>query len=127
MGLVLCGCASAIVTNEERLVTVPARADGCAIEHVPDGTLSAAFYQRWETVGRIEVHALHGYDANAPASVELVRPSACALGGTAVAVDTEATEAAADGGAIWTYLVVRPVAGVDDHRGVSPGAVVPAW
>lgn len=88
----------------------PSREANCALELAHVDITSMSFNQEWEVLGYV---SLLDYSVQDPAAAEnraLVRPRACAMGGTSVAVAINATNTNQLGqqGSGLVYMVLRP-------------------
>lgn len=89
LGLLGCGPKSDIV--ETTMVHAPARAPDCRLELVQADPTSMAFNQRWEVLGYISLGDRGRQDPTSAENRAIVRPRACAMGGTSIAVALSAT------------------------------------
>jgi len=102
------GCGKAAIT-ETRIVQAPPRAANCPLELVTVDMTSMTFNQTWETVGFVSLSDRGAQDPNAEENRSLVRPRACAMGGTSIAVAANSTNTTAFGdGSALIYLILRP-------------------
>jgi hypothetical protein len=109
--LALVGCASVSV-DETRMVAAPSRPPDCALEYVNDTTTSPAFMQRWQLLGYVAVRAGQA-DPLAQATRDMVRPHACAMGGTSVTMMLNSKDLL--GGNHLVFAVLRPHPTTDIH------------
>lgn len=107
--LLTASCAPNI--SETRMVFAPARESNCALELIHVDMMSVSFQQQWDLLGHVTLGDTGPRPD--PASEEnraLVRPRACSMGGTAVAVvasTTNRTPLGKQGNAL-VYIVLRP-------------------
>ena len=102
------GCGPGI--SESRMVQAPARESNCALELVTVDITSMAFNQTWETLGFVTLSDTGVLDPTAEKNRALVRPRACAMGGTSITVAINATNTNQMGqqGSSLMYMVLRP-------------------
>ncbi|MBA3818020.1 MAG: hypothetical protein H0X17_03965 [Deltaproteobacteria bacterium] len=102
-------CGKAMI-GETQLIHAPARSADCQLALVQADITAYSFNQTWEVLGYV---TLSDYEAQDPAAAEnraLVRPRACRMGGTSIAVTANATTRDALGrtGSGVSYMVLRP-------------------
>ncbi len=101
----LLGCASGPRVTETRMVQSPPLPAGCKLELVTVDITAMSFNQTWEVLGYVSLLDSTAQDAAAEGNRALVRPRACAMGGTAIAV---AMNSASQGGSGLVYMVLHP-------------------
>ena len=111
VAVALAGCATTVVP-EGRSVTrmqyASSRGAGCDLTfvHAPVAELSPL--GRYDVLGYITIRELAAVDPYDEASIQLVRPLACKLGGTAVAMTLSSIGYSEDGNAtVSAYAVLR--------------------
>ena len=107
--ILLAACGPKVAIGEQRMVHAPARDAGCGLEFVQVDITSVTFNQQWEVLGYVTLHDRGTQDPMAEENRGLVRPRACGMGGTAVAIAQSAqTETALATGSAVQYMVLRP-------------------
>jgi len=111
LALLLCAlaaCGKAAIT-ETRMAHAPARAPDCPLDLVQVDVTSVTFNQTWEVLGYVGLLDRGAQDPDAPENRALVRPRACAMGGTSIAVASNAasTNAIGQTGSGVNYMVLR--------------------
>jgi hypothetical protein len=101
VAVLLAACAPSI--TETRMAQEPPREATCKLDLISADITSPSFMQQWELVGYVIAH--DASDPNAPATHDEVRPHACAMGGTAIAL----AMAPGQGGGI-AFMVLHPKA-----------------
>ncbi|HEY1812911.1 MAG TPA: hypothetical protein VGG74_11225 [Kofleriaceae bacterium] len=106
--VVVAGCASNI--TETRVTFAPARPANCELELVRVDITAIDFNRRWDLLGYVSLTNNGVLDPASPTNRELVRPRACTMGGTAVAVAMNSTSQNVFGarGSGLVYMVLRP-------------------
>jgi hypothetical protein len=105
----LLACGPSI--TETRMMSAPPREAGCALELVHADITQVSFNQTWDVLGYVSLVDRGGQDPAAEANRALVRPRACAMGGTSIAVALASTSMTAMGsGSGLVYMVLRPKA-----------------
>lgn len=104
--LVLAGCSS---ISETRMMAATPRPADCSLQLVQADITQIAFNQTWDVLGYVTLGKTHSQDPASEENRHVVRPRACAMGGTAIAVAINATShsAFATGSAL-AYMVLRP-------------------
>lgn len=114
---VLGACVSsgaATSVTDVRMALAPSRPGDCALELANDSPTSPDFLEKWQLLGYVNVQGATA-DPYAVVTRDLVRPHACAMGGTAVALAiTSQTTGAAPSGAM-VFMVLRPHPSGDVH------------
>lgn len=106
--LAACGPKDGI--TETRMIQAPSREPSCALKFVQVNATSMAFNQTWDLLGYVAFSDSGTQDPMAEENRKLVRPRACKMGGTAIAVSMNATSTGAMGqqGSALLYMVLRP-------------------
>ncbi len=106
MGLVV-GCGPAI--SETRMSFAPPREATCTLEFVQAGPETMMMNGPWELLGHVVLRESGVTDPMAPRYRDIVRPRACAMGGTAIAIMMSSSNQFAMGSGSGTiYGVLRP-------------------
>jgi hypothetical protein len=110
MLLLAMSCGSHPLISETRMAYAPSREAGCAVQLVNADPTAISFNQQWEVLGWVLLQKNQQQDPGAEENRRLVRPRACAMAGTAVAVGISATQTNALGqtGSGISYMVLRP-------------------
>lgn len=105
------GCGKSAIT-ETRMISAPARAADCELDLVTVDITDLNFNRTWDVLGYVTLSDTSAQDPAAPENRALVRPRACGMGGTSVAVATNATSTGMLGqtGSGVSYMVLRPKA-----------------
>jgi hypothetical protein len=91
-GLVLLSaCSPKAGISEVRMIHVAPREPGCKLEMVEADITSINFTQQWDVLGYITFADRGQQDPFSEENKQLVRPRACAMGGTSVAIAMNAT------------------------------------
>jgi hypothetical protein len=103
------GCGKSAIT-ETRMIHAPARAPDCPLELVEVDITAFDFNRTWDVLGYVGLHDDAVQDPAAEENRRLVRPRACAMGGTSIAVaqNTASTTMLGQTGSGLTYMVLRP-------------------
>jgi hypothetical protein len=102
-GAVACGPS----ISEMRMRALPGREASCALQFVPMDRDLQSGTGRWEIVGYVTLSETGMADPFAPRYRDLVRPRACAMGGTAVTLFANATNSyAISSGSTTAYAVL---------------------
>lgn len=107
--LAACGPKSGI--SETRMIHAPPRDAACQLELVQVDITSISFNQQWEVLGYVTFFERgNSQDPYAKENRDLLRPRACAMGGTSVAIALNSTgqNAAGQQGSGISYMVLRP-------------------
>lgn len=106
----LAACGPKAGISETRMVHAPPREANCKLELVQVDITSVTFNQQWEVLGYVSMFDRGSQDPYAAENRELLRPRACAMGGTSVAIAQNATGQNAMGqqGSGIQYMVLRP-------------------
>lgn len=109
----LAGCLSVgskAGIGETRMVQVPPREPNFALELVTVDTTATTFNQQWEVIGYVAMGDTSAQDPAAEENRAIVRPRACAMGGTSVAVagNSTATGPLGNQGSALVYMILRP-------------------
>jgi len=110
MVLLLTCCGPKAGISEVRMANAPSRDATCALELVEVDITAVTFNQQWEVLGYVTLADYSVQDPSARENRELVRPRACAMGGTAVANAIGATNTNQVGqqASGVSYMVLRP-------------------
>lgn len=104
----LAGCVEMVSVN--RAMVVPSRDANCELELVQADMMELSpMSTKWDYLGTVSIGANHGLDPMSEQARTVIRPKACELGGTAVALMQSSNSEAMMGtsGAI-IYAVLRP-------------------
>jgi hypothetical protein len=114
----LFACAPKAGMSEVRMIHAPPRDAGCKLEMVQVDITSVTFNQTWEVLGYITMVDRGSQDPFSEDNKQLVRPRACAMGGTSVAIAMNATSTNAfqQQGSGISYMVMRPKAWTQDPQ-----------
>ena len=106
----LAACGPKAGISETRMVHAPAREANCQLELAQVDITSVNFNQKWEVLGYVSFVDRGSQDPFAKENRELLRPRACAMGGTSVAIAGNATgqNSMGQGGSNIVYMVLRP-------------------
>ena len=96
--------------TETRMTFAPARPVDCDLQLVQVDVTAFDFNHRWDLLGYVSLVNNGVLDPAAPSNRALVRPRACTMGGTAVAVAMNSTSQNVFGarGSGLVYMVLRP-------------------
>jgi hypothetical protein len=104
--VIAAGCST---VSETRMLAAPPREASCALDLVQADITSPAFNQTWDTLGYVTLSKPAAQDPAAEANRSVVRPRACAMGGTAIAVALNSANQTAFGtGSSLAFMVLRP-------------------
>jgi hypothetical protein len=104
----LAACGKAAI-SEHRMIHAPPRAANCELALVEVDITSMTFNQTWDVLGYVSLLDRGTQDPNAAENRALVRPRACAMGGTTIALSQNATNETMLGtGSGVSYMVLRP-------------------
>ncbi|HEY0254438.1 MAG TPA: hypothetical protein VGC41_23080, partial [Kofleriaceae bacterium] len=103
-------CAPKVGTSEVRMIAAPPREASCKLEMVSVDITSIHFNQQWDVLGYVTFLDTGQQDPFAESNKQLVRPRACAMGGSAVAIGMQAMGANQmnQTGSGISYMVLRP-------------------
>lgn len=103
-----CGPKAGI--SETRMVHAPPRDANCKLELVQVDVTAVTFNQQWEVLGYVSFLDRGSQDPYAKENRELLRPRACAMGGTSVAIALNGMGQNSMGqqGSGVAYMVLRP-------------------
>jgi hypothetical protein len=109
----LAACGPKLGISETQMIPAPARAADCQLEMQQVDPTSISFNSTWDVLGYVTLLDSKAQDPMDAQNRELVRPRACRMGGTVVAVAMNATNQVATGlgprtGSGLTYMVLRP-------------------
>lgn len=106
----LAACGPKAGISETRMVHAPPRDPNCHLELVQVDITSVTFNQQWEVLGYVSFFDRGSQDPFAKENRELLRPRACAMGGTSVAIAMNSTGQNQMGqqGSGVSYMVLRP-------------------
>jgi len=112
MLLALAACGPAI--SETTMMKAERREANCTLELVQVDITQVSFNQTWDVLGYVTLHDHEAADPVAEENRKLVRPRACAMGGTSIAIAMATTTTAPNGqqGGGLMYMVLRPKAAV---------------
>ncbi len=103
------GCGGALSSgpnvSETRMVQAPPLPPTCQLQLVSVDITQISFNQTWEVLGYVTLMTDAAQDPSAESNKALVRPRACAMGGTAIAIAMNAGNAAGSG---LVYMVMHP-------------------
>ncbi len=104
------GCGAKAGISETRMVHAPPREKSCKLELVTVDITSVTFNQQWEVLGYVSFLDRGSQDPYAKENRELLRPRACAMGGTSVAIALNGMGQNSLGqqGSGVAYMVLRP-------------------
>lgn len=104
------GCGPKDIISENRMLYAPPREETCALELIQVDMTSITFNQQWDMLGFVSFGDREIQDPYAQENRDLLRPRACAMGGTAVAVVGNASARGMFGyeGSSIVYMVLRP-------------------
>ncbi len=102
------GCMEMVTVS--RMMTVPPREADCSLELVQADMMELSpMGTKWDYLGTVSIGANHGLDASSEQARAMIRPKACELGGTAVALMQTSNSATAFGSSgSLMYAVLRP-------------------
>ena len=109
LGLVAAACSPKLGISETRMASAPPREATCALELVQADITAMSFNQTWEVLGYVTLLDKGVQDPSTEENRALVRPRACAMGGTSIAVAMTGANTARIGGtgSGVTYMVMR--------------------
>jgi len=110
--LLLAGCSPEMVAVSQ-MMAAPPRADDCKLELVQADMMELSpMGTKWDVLGMVTIAKgnTNGLDPSSEAVRSIIRPKACHLGGTSVALmaNTAASGPMGGGGAGITFAVLRP-------------------
>ena len=107
----LAACGKAGI-NETRMISATPRADHCNLDLVQVDLTAVSFNSTWDVLGYVTLADKGSQDPNAAENREIVRPRACNMGGTAVAVavNSMSQNNLGQSGSGLVYMVLRPKA-----------------
>ncbi len=108
--MLVAGCGPKAGISEVRMASAPSREASCALDLVQVDITAVTFNQQWEVLGYVTLADYSVQDPSAKENRELVRPRACAMGGTAVANaigGTNTNQLGQQASGI-SYMVLRP-------------------
>jgi hypothetical protein len=110
--LALAACAPKAGQSDIRMIAAPPREANCKLEMVQVDITAYTFNQKWDVLGYVNLADHGSQDPFAEDNKKLVRPRACAMGGTVVAIAANATSTNGwnQQGSIISYMVLRPKA-----------------
>lgn len=106
----IAACGPKLGISETRMIQAPARAPDCALELVQVDITSVEFNRTWDVLGYVSMTDRGAQDPMAEENRALVRPRACKMGGSVVAVVANATNTNRFGNSAsgLMYMVLRP-------------------
>lgn len=101
-------CIEAVMVS--RNMPAPARAPDCKLELVQADMMELSpMGKTWDYLGTVSIGANHSFDALSDEARAMIRPKACELGGTAVALMQNSNASAGMGtSSSIIYAVLRP-------------------
>jgi hypothetical protein len=102
--------ACVVAVSQTRMMAAPSRAPDCGLQLVQADMMELSpMGTKWDVLGMVTVGANRASDPNDPKIRALIRPKACELGGTAVALmqSTNAQSLMGTGSGI-VFAVLRP-------------------
>ena len=112
------GIACGPTINESRLAFVPSRGDTCELDFVQATGADMSPGGKWRVIGYITIGGLGKTDPFAPENRNIVRPRACRMGATSVAIAvTSTTETMINSGSTVAYAALRPA---DEPAAAAP-------
>ena len=108
--LLLAACSPKAGITEVRMIHAAPRDEGCKLEMVEADITAMTFNQQWEVLGYVTFMDRGSQDPFSEENKALVRPRACAMGGTSVSIAMNATGTGAmnQQASGITYMVMRP-------------------
>lgn len=105
-------CAPKAGMSEVRMIHAPPREANCKLDMVQVDITAVNFNQQWEVLGYVTMLDRGAQDPFSEDNKRLVRPRACAMGGTSVAIAMNATNTNQfnQQGSGISYMVLRPKA-----------------
>jgi hypothetical protein len=107
--MLLAACGGALAggpdVSETRMVQAPPLPVDCTLQLVSVDITQVSFNQTWEVLGYVTLLNAGAQDPSAEPNKAMVRPRACAMGGTAIAVAMSAGNAGGNG---LVYMVMHP-------------------
>jgi len=103
-------CGPKMGISEVRMIHAPPREDGCKLEMVQVDVTNVKFNEQWEVLGYVTMFDRGTQDPFSEENKRLVRPRACAMGGTSVSIAANAMNSDAlnrERSGI-SYMVLRP-------------------
>lgn len=106
----IAACGPKAGISETRMIHAPPRDASCKLELVQVDITSITFNQQWEVLGYVTFADRGSQDPYAKENRELLRPRACAMGGTSVAIALNGMGQSSMGqqGSGIAYMVLRP-------------------
>lgn len=106
----LAACGPKAGISETRMIHAPSREATCQLELVQVDITAVTFNQQWEVLGYVTFVDRGSQDPYAKENRELLRPRACAMGGTSVAIAMNGVGQDSMGrqGSGIAYMVLRP-------------------
>ena len=105
------GCGPKVGINETRTMFAPSLPADCPLKLVEVDITSVEFNQTWDVLGYVTLMDTGTQDPAAAGNRALVRPRACAMGGSSVAVAANSASSNMMGtGSGLVYMVLRPKA-----------------
>jgi hypothetical protein len=108
--MLVVGCGPKAMISETRMIQAAPREPNCSLELVTVDITAMTFNQTWEVLGYVTFTDTGTQDPTAEENRKLVRPRACAMGGTSIALgmnSTNTTQLGQQGSGIM-YMVLRP-------------------
>jgi hypothetical protein len=108
--LALAACAPKAGQSDIRMIAAPPREANCKLDMVQVDITAVSFNQKWDVLGYVNLADNGAQDPFAESNKKLVRPRACAMGGTVVAIaaNAMASNRFNQQGSIISYMVLRP-------------------
>jgi len=112
IALSLAACAPKAGMSEIRMIAAAPREPNCKLEMVEVDITAVEFNQKWDVLGYVTMMDRGQQDPFSEENKQLVRPRACAMGGTSVAIGMNATNTNKlnQQGSGISYMVLRPKA-----------------
>jgi hypothetical protein len=106
------GCAPKAGMSETRMIQAPPRETNCQLQMVEVDITAMDFNQKWDVLGYVTMLDRGQQDPFSEDNKRLVRPHACAMGGTSVAIAMNSTNTGMfnQQGSGLSYMVLRPKA-----------------
>jgi hypothetical protein len=106
------GCAPKAGMSEVRMIHAAPREPNCKLDMIEVDITAVEFNQKWDVLGYVTLMDRGQQDPFSEDNKQLVRPRACAMGGTSVAIAMNATNTNQfnQQGSGISYMVLRPKA-----------------
>lgn len=112
IALSIAACAPKAGMSEIRMISAAPREPNCKLEMVEVDITAVEFNQKWDVLGYVTMLDKGQQDPFSEENKKLVRPRACAMGGSSVAISINATNTNQfnQQGSGISYMVLRPKA-----------------